>query len=291
MQDCIVATEKEALYGDGKRLGIYRLGNGQILWMRRFTEPVQAAYLSNEAVYVVSGSARLHKLPRQPFDHSYSMLVPRAEYAAALRAAHKPFTLALLSSTGEVLFVAPPDSQVRRLAVSPHPVVRGCATDQGYIILSDKQGSVFVVQSQRVTGQWKGATGGLANLAPHPTQPLVAGAGIDGIVRVWEYPSGRLRAALAGHRWDVLDAAFAGQGDRLITIGSDGQALVWDWQTTQIPKSSLRLPAPPGQARLQREGSGKVWLLTSTHMYHLNLTSLQWDAVNLKNLSQKEDPS
>ncbi|MCS6918671.1 MAG: hypothetical protein NZM28_02755 [Fimbriimonadales bacterium] len=288
MQGCVAVNEKEALYSDGKRLGVYLLGKGQIRWTARFAESVQAGCLTDTAVYAITSSTRLHRLPRQPHEPVYALPLPRAAYAALFVERLKPLTLVLLASTGEVFWLSPPDDQVQRLALSRHALVNGCVSSEGDLIVSDKQGQVYLLRGRRVTRQWEGGTGGLADLATHPSQTYVAGAGIDGIIRVWDYSTGRLHTALAGHRWDVQEVAFAEQGDLLVTIGSDGQALVWHWQRGQLPQHTLRLPEPPLSARLQRDAQGRIWLLTPTHMYRLDWASQQWHAVTLQNLSQKE---
>ena len=48
------------------------------------------------------------------------------------------------------------------------------------------------------------------------------------MVHVWDYPSGRLRYALTGHRGLVLGVAFAPAGRRLVTVGDDHAVRLWD---------------------------------------------------------------
>jgi hypothetical protein len=64
-------------------------------------------------------------------------------------------------------------------------------------------------------------------VALSPDGRLVAGAEDGGVVRVWHAGTGRELARFAGHEGSVTALAFAA-GGRLMSLGADGTALVWD---------------------------------------------------------------
>jgi len=66
----------------------------------------------------------------------------------------------------------------------------------------------------------------------------IAGAGGDlrrmdqpGAIRLWQWPSGRLRHVLRGHEGPVLSLAFRPVGRRLASTGSDATVRLWDPET------------------------------------------------------------
>lgn len=60
-----------------------------------------------------------------------------------------------------------------------------------------------------------------------PGDQLVAGAGGNGSIRVWDVASGELRKELRGHNGRVWFVAYSPQGDRLVSAGQDGTVRVW----------------------------------------------------------------
>jgi hypothetical protein len=65
-------------------------------------------------------------------------------------------------------------------------------------------------------------------VALSPDGRLLTSAGADGVVRVWEVATGRLRLSLAGHRGPVASVAFSRDGQALASAGADMTALLWD---------------------------------------------------------------
>jgi WD40 repeat protein len=61
-----------------------------------------------------------------------------------------------------------------------------------------------------------------------PDGRLVATAGEDGTVRVWEADSGRELFAFYGHGEEVLNVSFSPDGRRLASSGNDNTTIVWD---------------------------------------------------------------
>ena len=69
---------------------------------------------------------------------------------------------------------------------------------------------------------------GVAALTFSGDGALIAGAGEDGKVRVWDAVSGQMLASLERHRTPVRTLAFVADGKRLASGGSDGTIRLWD---------------------------------------------------------------
>src|SRR5207249_10960664 len=72
---------------------------------------------------------------------------------------------------------------------------------------------------------------GLTALTFSPDGALLAGAGRDGRVSLWDAATGRLRRVLGRHGAEVNCLAFSPDGRFVVTGGRDGQAVLWDAAT------------------------------------------------------------
>jgi WD40 repeat protein len=72
--------------------------------------------------------------------------------------------------------------------------------------------------------------GEVTALAAMPDAQWLASGGTDGVVRVWDVPSGHERRALRGHTGAVSALAWRVDGKALLSGGRDGQLKHWDLQ-------------------------------------------------------------
>jgi WD40 repeat protein/predicted Ser/Thr protein kinase len=95
-----------------------------------------------------------------------------------------------------------------------------------------------------------------------PAGDRVFTAGEDGVVRFFglaDPRGGRPALELRGHAAPVVDARFAGDGVRLLTIGEDGLAVLWD---TALGKPLHELRGHTGPIRCAAFLSGRGWAAT-----------------------------
>ncbi len=84
---------------------------------------------------------------------------------------------------------------------------------------------------------WKADGSRVGNLSGHATAvwavdassdgKLVATAGYDGMVKLWDMQSRKLKADLNQHKGWVRSLAFSPDGSQLVTAGEDGNVIVW----------------------------------------------------------------
>jgi WD40 repeat protein len=61
---------------------------------------------------------------------------------------------------------------------------------------------------------------------------LVVSGGVDGLVKLWDVPRGRLLAALQGHTGPINDVAVSVDGHLAASGSQDGTVRLWDVQGT-----------------------------------------------------------
>ncbi|HYV37890.1 MAG TPA: hypothetical protein VE988_19550 [Gemmataceae bacterium] len=84
-----------------------------------------------------------------------------------------------------------------------------------------------------------------------PDGKLLAHAGADRVLHVWDLLTGDERAAFKGHSAPLYALAFAPNGKRLASASGDTTALIWDM-------TAVKQPAPGAKA-LKPEDADKLW--------------------------------
>ena len=113
-------------------------------------------------------------------------------------------------------------------------------------------------------------------LRPSPDGSLLATAGDDLTVRIWDAVTGRHLHALAGHTRRIWSLAFAPSGDLLASAGDDGVVILWNLPSGAAPTQRvvlLGLPegwaaiAPDGRYKLAGEVTGQFWYVVGTRRF------------------------
>ncbi len=106
------------------------------------------------------------------------------------------------------------------------------------VIDLDEDGDV-VDRSELTVGD--GSLDATWEVAFHPSEPLLAGAGSDREVHIWDLETAeQLGEPLVGHRDGVNDVAFLGNGSRVITSSEDGTVQLWDLDRREPIGSQLQ---------------------------------------------------
>lgn len=67
-----------------------------------------------------------------------------------------------------------------------------------------------------------------------PRGNLIATAGDDGTVFVWDLTKDKQLSEMRGHDGAVYDVNFSPDGDRIVTAGKDGTVRLWNWNQTSV---------------------------------------------------------
>jgi WD40 repeat protein len=134
-------------------------------------------------------------------------------------------------------------------------------------------------RGHRLTLQgWKGETrispsgGPTRCLAISPDGRTLAAAGWDRHVRLWDLPTGRLRATLEEHSYGVICVAYSPDGKTLASGSYDTTVVLWDVETHQVTtKLSGR--------------TGPIWAVAFSPDSKMLATGSQDNAVQLWNLA------
>ncbi|MFJ4619305.1 TIR domain-containing protein [Streptomyces sp. NPDC088812] len=147
------------------------------------------------------------------------------------------------------------------------------APDGSWLASASWDGQAVIWRDGTVAHRLTGHTGKVWTAAAHPLRPLLATAGDDRTVRLWDPGTGRATAVLTGHTGRVLAVAFSPDGSLLASGGEDGTVRLWN-----VPAgapASLRatlVGLPGGWAALSPSGGYK---------YEGDVTGEFWHAVGM----------
>jgi WD40 repeat protein len=122
------------------------------------------------------------------------------------------------------------------LAWNGGPVLASAGVDRRILLRSAADGRVLHALPADQT---------VRALALSPDGRLLAAAGDDMAVQLWEVDTGKAGARLAGHTDWVLSLAFSPDGDRLASAGYDGVIRLWDVAAGKKLRDMSAAPPPP----------------------------------------------
>ncbi|MFV8132956.1 TIR domain-containing protein [Streptomyces syringium] len=119
-------------------------------------------------------------------------------------------------------------------------------------------GQAIVWRDGRPRHRLTGHTGRLWTAAAHPSRPLLATAGDDRVIRLWNPLYGFETGRLSGHTGRILAVAFSPDGSLLASGGEDGTVRLWSVpaEGEPTPRATL-IGVPGGWAALAPSGGYK----------------------------------
>ncbi|MGW7387067.1 WD40 repeat domain-containing protein [Streptomyces sp. NPDC054794] len=79
------------------------------------------------------------------------------------------------------------------------------------------------------------------SVAFSPDGRTLASSGDDGVVRLWDVPTGHLRRTLTGHTNTVRSLAFSPDGRSLASAGDDKSIRLWPISLPDPPRSIRKI--------------------------------------------------
>ncbi|GAA3779197.1 TIR domain-containing protein [Streptomyces phyllanthi] len=147
------------------------------------------------------------------------------------------------------------------------------APDGSWLASASWDGQAVIWKDGVVAHRLAGHTGKLWTAAAHPLRPLLATAGDDRTVRLWDPHTGRETAALTGHTGRVLAVAFSPDGSLLASGGEDGTVRLWSVPADEPAMLRATLVGMPGGwAALSPSGGYK---------YEGDVTGEFWHAIGM----------
>ncbi len=151
----------------------------------------------------------------------------------------KPIAQAIFDASGERIFL----SEAQGSEIKPPSTVRCLSTADGNEVWS----------FERPTE--------LSGLTVSPNGLELIGGGPNHSITVWDPVSGVKKYQVEGASSDsVLFLRISADGKRLLTVGLEGQAVVWDWETKRPIESFNKIALDPFLAHITPDGKQLVYV-------------------------------
>jgi dipeptidyl aminopeptidase/acylaminoacyl peptidase len=107
---------------------------------------------------------------------------------------------------------------------------------------------LLAVKTGTYEAHWQGHTDVIGDLAMSADGKLLASAGADRLVKVWDLATRKEAARIEAHSTQVLTVGFNPDGTQLVTGGADQQLKAWDVKTREQVMALGRYNAPVAAA-------------------------------------------
>jgi RNA polymerase sigma factor (sigma-70 family) len=152
-------------------------------------------------------------------------------------------------ATGTKLQTTKQPGEVRALAFSPDAKTLAVAGGPEYGWNKGKKNDPFLAlldpSNGKVIRRFDNIREGVAAVGISKDGRVLA-AGLGGVIRVWQLPSGREVSIDAGHQHWISEVDISEDGRTALTAGGDGPVILWDLATGA---EKLRLAGHQGEAR------------------------------------------
>ncbi len=128
--------------------------------------------------------------------------------------------------TGRLKRIIRPGGTVWGIAFSPDGNTLATGTEYGHVSIWDISNLRRVVRKHRIRAHSVRAW----SVSFNPNGDMLASAGGDAVVRLWNPETGEITKELSGHEQHVLSVAFGG-ANTLASAGADGSVRLWNLET------------------------------------------------------------
>ncbi|MBC8352823.1 MAG: hypothetical protein H8E66_12585 [Planctomycetes bacterium] len=146
------------------------------------------------------------------------------------------------------------------------PTATATTTDRKLIAVAGAEGLVRILDPAGVVSQeWKVPGAPVTSFAFHPLAtplegnaaepvPVVATAGTDGVVRLWNYVTGEPGEAFHGSRVAIDSLAFRADGKQLVSGAADGAITLWNLEDVSSDAIEGSVEQPASVVALSADG-------------------------------------